>query len=266
MNQGPAAFTDHFANVAAAYAKFRPGYPPALLEFLAGASPDRDLAWDCGTGTGIAAVPLAGHFRAVRATDPSEAQLAQATPMANITYRVLREAASGLPDRSVSLVTVAQAAHWFDLPAFYREVDRVLKPGGILALWCYGLLAIDPEVDRILYRFEHGRVGPYWPDERRHVDAEYRTLPFPYPRIDTPDFAMEATLSRAALLGYLGSWSAVSRFRSATGEDPLINLESELAVLWPETEAKLVRWPLTLLTGRAPGTSPHAREEPGMLR
>ena len=80
-------------------------------------------------------------------------------------------------------MTVAQAAHWFDLDAFYREVDRVLKPGGVVALWCYGIMGIDAGIDRILHRFEHERVGPYWPEERRHVDAEYRTLPFPYPFI-----------------------------------------------------------------------------------
>jgi SAM-dependent methyltransferase len=264
MNDGP-AFVDHFASVAADYARFRPGYPPALFDFLSGMSPDRDLAWDCGTGTGIAAIPLAGRFSAVVATDASEAQLAQAPLHPRVTWRALREGASGLPVCSASLVTVAQAAHWFDLDAFYHEVDRVLKPGGLVALWCYGILSIDAGIDRILHRFEHGRVGPYWPEERRHVDAEYRTLRFPYARIDTPAFAMEATLTRAALLGYLGSWSAVSRYRSSTGEDPLLELETELAPLWPGPEAKLVRWPLTVVAGRA-GPVPHAREQSGILR
>ncbi len=263
MSDGP-AFVDHFASVAADYARFRPGYPLALFDFLADASPDRDLAWDCGTGTGIAAIPLADRFRTVVATDASEAQLAQAPAHPRITWRALREGASGLPDRSASLVTVAQAAHWFDLDAFYREVDRVLKPGGVVALWCYGLLAIDAGIDAILHRFEHGRVGAYWPEERRHVDAEYRTLPFPYARIDAPAFMMDATLTRSALLGYLGSWSAVSRYRSATGSDPLPELESELARLWPASEPRVVRWPLTVVAGRA--AAPHAREQSGILR
>jgi SAM-dependent methyltransferase len=252
----PIAFTDHFASVAADYARFRPGYPSALFDFLAAASPDHDLAWDCGTGTGIAAIPLAARFASVIATDASTAQLAQATPHPRVTYRALREGASGLPDRAASLVTVAQAAHWFDLGAFYREVDRVLKPGGVLALWCYGVLTIEPAIDRILHRFEHEQVGPWWPAERRHVDAEYRTLPFPYPRMEVPIFVMEATLTRAALIGYLGSWSAVSRCRAATGEDPLVSLDAELAPLWGEHDSRRVGWPLTIVAGRA--LPPHA--------
>jgi SAM-dependent methyltransferase len=251
MSDGPVAFTDHFAGVAADYAKFRPRYPPALFDFLAGAAPDNDLAWDCGTGTGIAAIPLAERFGAVVATDASAAQLEQAAAHPRITYRTLREAESGLPAHAASLVTVAQAAHWFDLEAFYREVDRVLKPGGVVALWCYGLMSIDPGIDLVLHHFEHVRVGLFWPAERRHVDAEYRTLPFPWRRIDTPRFAMETTLSRAALIGYLGSWSAVSRCRAATGDDPLTELDAKLAPLWPAAEGKRVRWPLTVVAGRA---------------
>lgn len=250
MSDDAVPFTDHFASVAADYARFRPGYPAALFDFLASAAPDRDVAWDCGTGTGIAAIPLAERFGSVVATDASAAQLAQATPHHGITYRVLREGESGLPGRTASIVTVAQAAHWFDLGAFYREVDRVLKPGGVVALWCYGILAIDAGIDGILQRFEHERVGPYWPEERRHVDAGYRSLPFPYARIDTPAFVMEARLDRAALLGYLGSWSAVSRCRVATGEDPLVELDVELAPLWATSEVRPVRWPLTVVAGR----------------
>ena len=264
-DSGSAAFTDHFASVAGQYARFRPGYPPALFEFLAAHSPGHDLAWDCGTGTGIAAIALAETFRAVVATDASAAQLAQAPPHARITYRVQREGQSGIADGAASLVTVAQAAHWFDLDAFYREVDRVLRPGGLVALWCYGILGIDDRIDAVLHRFEHERVGPYWPAERRHIDADYRTLPFPYPRIEAPAFVMEATLTRAALLGYLGSWSAVSRYRAATGVDPIPEVEAALSPLWPDGKARSVHWPLTVVAGRMP-RRPHAGGQSGILR
>jgi hypothetical protein len=72
-------------------------------------SPGRDLAWDCATGNGQAALALAAHFRHVHATDLSAEQLAQATPHARIDYRQAPAEASGLADRSCDLVTVAQA-------------------------------------------------------------------------------------------------------------------------------------------------------------
>ncbi len=266
MMSSDAAFTDHFASVADQYARFRPGYPFALFDFLADHSPDTGLAWDCGTGTGIAALPLAERFDTVVATDASAAQLAHAPSHPRITYRMAREGHSGLADGAASLVTVAQAAHWFDLDAFYREVDRVLKPGGLLAMWCYGVMSIDEQVDAILARFEHERVGPHWPAERRHVDAGYRTLPFPYERVETPSFAMEAMLTRTALLGYLGSWSAVGRYRATTGLDPIRELEGELLASWPDERSMRVRWPLTVLAGRWRDRSPHAGKQSGILR
>ncbi|MEX2155506.1 MAG: class I SAM-dependent methyltransferase [Gemmatimonadales bacterium] len=82
------SFADHFSGVSAAYAAFRPHYPEALFTFLAQAAPARQAAWDCGTGSGQAALGLARHFARVTATDASDAQIAHATPHARITYRV----------------------------------------------------------------------------------------------------------------------------------------------------------------------------------
>lgn len=109
---------DHFASVAAQYAKSRPSYPPELAAFLASVAPRRRLAWDCGTGSGQAAVLLAAEFEKVVATDESRAQLSHATPHPNVDFRGALERDSGLSDASCDLVTAAQAAHWFDLPAF----------------------------------------------------------------------------------------------------------------------------------------------------
>jgi ubiquinone/menaquinone biosynthesis C-methylase UbiE len=118
-----------------------------------------------------------------------------------------------LADRSVNLVTVAQAAHWFDFDRFYPEVKRVLKPGGVVALWAYGLnLVQDPEVNRLIHEFYAETVGPYWPPERRLVEEAYRTIPFPFEEIVAPTFSMEALWSLDDLLGYFSTWSATNRY------------------------------------------------------
>ncbi|HET6373825.1 MAG TPA: class I SAM-dependent methyltransferase [Candidatus Polarisedimenticolia bacterium] len=248
----PMQFADHFSSRAPDYARFRPSYPPALLAFLRGSTSRHRLAWDCGAGSGQAAVMLAGAFDQVVATDPSAAQLASAHAHPNVTYRLGRESTSGLQDSSVDLVTAAQAAHWFDLPAFYREVDRVIRPGGVVAMWCYDVMTISPEIDRPLRWLYGERLAPYWPDERRLVETGYRTLQFPYAPVAAPALSIEASLDRTALLGYIGTWSAVTRCISMGGGDPVAEFAGMIEEAWPRAEeVRPVRWPLAVLAGRA---------------
>lgn len=246
------AFNDHFSALSRAYADFRPVYPLELTGFLAGIAPGRRLAWDCGTGQGQAAALLGREFERVWATDASERQLAQAIPATHVEFAVATEAASGLPDHSCDLVTAAQAAHWFDLSAFYAEVRRVLRPGGVIAVWCYvGVETDSVLVNDTIHEFQYGRVAPYWPPGRELVDDQYRTLTFPFERIAAPSFEMTALWTRDQLLGYVSSWSAVERCRREEGADPLPELVDDLSEIWPDAdEARDVRWPIHLLAGR----------------
>ena len=130
-----AAYPDHFSALAAAYGQFRPDYPAALFDHLAGLLPAHDLAWDGATGNGQAALPLAARLRHVVASDASAAQLAEAATLSNISLCVASAEQVPLASASVDLVTVAQALHWFRLPAFFSEVRRVPRPTGVLAVW-----------------------------------------------------------------------------------------------------------------------------------
>ena len=247
--------SDHFSGVASAYALRRPRYPDELFAFLAAETAAHDLAWDCAAGSGQATIPLARHFRRVVATDQSVAMLAQAPHHSSVEYRTASANASGLSPRSADLVTVAQALHWIDPEPFYAEVDRVLRPGGLLAVWTYGNQRLDDSaLDLPLQRFYHEVVGPFWPPERRHVEAGYRTLSFPYPELRPPDFQMEQQWTLDQLLGYIATWSATQRFREAKGYDPVAELTRELQQIWgkPATSRRIV-WPLSMRVGRRPG-------------
>lgn len=250
-----AAFTDHFAKVATTYASHRPTYPKELFAWLAKNTPEQKLVWDCATGTGQAAVALADHFAQVWATDASASQIAAATPCPTITYHTAPADNSGLADRSVDLVTVAQALHWFDLASFYTEVRRVLKPGGLLAVWTYGVFRTEgdasDQVQKLLDGFYYKTVGPCWPPERRHVENGYADLMFPFPEISPPACAMAVDWTLADLAGYLRSWSATSRYIELHGRDPVSSLvEQQLAPLWG-TERRRVVWPLSIKAGLA---------------
>jgi SAM-dependent methyltransferase len=244
-------FKDHFSSHSTGYAAHRPTYPEALFEHLAGLCGSHDLALDCATGNGQAARGLAAHFAQVIATDASAGQIAAAQPCARVEFRVAAAERSGLPDRSVDLLTAAQAAHWFDLPAFHAEARRVLKPGGVIALWCYERLSIEPGIDAAIEAFYNGAIGPYWPPERGYVERGYRDLDFPYAEMPAPPLTMTADWNLDQLMGYFGTWSAVKRYREACGDDPLPALREALAAdwVWPDAP-KPIKWPLSLRLGR----------------
>jgi SAM-dependent methyltransferase len=252
---------NHFGRHAPDYRRFRPSYPPALFDFLAATSAARELAWDAATGNGQAALGLAAHFSRVVATDASPEQVAEAKPHPKVSYRVCRSEESGLDRASVDVVTVAQALHWFDLERFYDEVRRVVRPDGIVALWCYTMSEITPEIDRRIGRFYSGVVGPYWPGERKHIESRYETLPFPFAEIAAPRFAIDEAWDLGRLLGYIDTWSAVQRFRRARGVDPLEELAAELADEWgPPERIRPVRFPLYLRCGRVTSSSAPPRQ------
>lgn len=245
------SFKDHFSGHAGDYAKYRPAYPDALFAYLASIVPVRELAWDCGTGNGQAAVGLAKHFARVVATDPSRQQITNAILHARVQYGVASDVAVDLPAGSVDLVTAAQAAHWFDLPAFYGEVARVLKPHGAIAIWCYGLSAVCHDVDRLVAHYYRDVVGPYWPPERRYIDECYATLAFPFAEELVRDLQMEQRWNLQDFVSYLHTWSATKAFQRAQGHDPLAALAPQLAEAWgAPADVRTVRWPIHLRIGR----------------
>jgi SAM-dependent methyltransferase len=246
------SFTDHFGAVAGAYAHFRPTYPPPLFDWLAAAAPARQRAWDCATGTGQAAIGLAAHFAEVVATDASAAQLAAASPHPRVIYRLAAAESSGLEADSLDLVTVAQAVHWFDRPRFFAEVERVLRPGGVLAVWSYGIPRLEGVgPDALLQHFYADIVGPYWPPEKALVENGYHDLVLPFEILATPSFAMDVVWGLEQVLGYCSSWSASARYRAALGSDPIDRLRPGLAAAWGEEESpRRLHWPLTIKASR----------------
>lgn len=251
------SFSDHFSRVSTGYSEYRPGYPNRLYELLAQfvreTGDTNPRVWDCAAGTGQASVGLGNEFLDVFATDASASQIKQAEKHAHVHYAVATAEHCPLPDQSVSLVTVAQALHWFKVEHFYREVKRVLRPNGIVAVWCYGLLLVDGNraAEQAVEHFCDVTVGPWWPPERKHIDAGYSDLPFPFQRITAPPVDMTASWTRAQMLGYLRTWSAVSRKRDAdNGVDPVSTFEPILKEAWGDNEALTIRWPLSLYIGQ----------------
>ena len=242
-------FKDHFSKQAADYATFRPSYPQELFNYLGTSTPSRQLAWDCATGNGQAAVGLATVFDRVIATDASKKQIANAQPHERVEYRVAPAENSGIQSGAIDLIMVAQALHWFDLDRFYAEARRVMKPHSVLAASAYNLLHIERAIDDIVNRYYYQVVGSFWPPERELVE-QFGDLPFPFDEIDPPKFEMTASWDLDHLLGYLRTWSSTQRFIAAKGSDPIEQIKDDLRDAWGDPQRiRNVIWPLVLRVG-----------------
>jgi SAM-dependent methyltransferase len=244
-------FKDHFSERAAGYAAYRPHYPPSIAAWLAEESPARELAWDVACGSGQLSVLLGAHFEKVIATDASAAQIAQAERHPHVEYRVERAEQTSLADRSVDLITVAQAAHWLDLAAFYGNARRAARPGALIALIAYERTQISPEVDAVVEAFYSGDLAGWWSPERSHIETGYRDLDFPFVRVEAPRFDMRASWDADQLIGYVKTWSAVRAMESAKGSSATERFITALRAVWGDGQRE-IRWPTVVLAGRMP--------------
>lgn len=241
---------DNFSGQANDYVKFRPVYPKALYDFLLPLVKKKQIAWDCGTGNGQVAQELAKHFHTVHATDISEKQIANAAHVKNIFYKVEPAEQTQFPDKTFDLITVAQAIHWFDFNTFYNEVKRVIKPEGILAVIGYGLGTIDQGTDNIIQHFYNEITGPYWDKERKYIDENYQTIPFPFEEIPAPQFFITVEWNFEQLFGFLNTWSAVQHYIKANNKNPLDLIYDELKNTWKDDQVKVIQFPVLLRVGK----------------
>lgn len=237
------------------YARHRPAYPDALADALGELAPARHLAWDAGCGSGQLSTLLGDRFERVVASDASGEQVAWARRHPRVEYRVAPVGDTGLADASVDLAVAAQAAHWFDLDAWFGEIARVARPEAAVAMVTYGDVEVDGAPGEIVHRFNRETLAPWWPPERRHVVEGYASLPFPFAEVALRVAPMTASWDAEALLGYVGTWSAVRAMERARGREPFERLAEEIRKAWGPGR-RGVRWPLTVRAGRVRARRP----------
>jgi ubiquinone/menaquinone biosynthesis C-methylase UbiE len=241
---------DNFSAQAKLYASFRPHYPQAVYDFIFQQVKQFDAALDCATGNGQAAEVLATKFKQVYATDISEEQLAHAPALPNVTYKAEAAEQTSFAAGSFNLVTVAQAIHWFNFEQFCTEVKRLLKPDGIIAVIGYGLIRINAAMDKWVDNYYRNIVGPFWDKERRYIDEEYKTIPFPFNEMPAPQLFIEYTWNKEQFIGYLHTWSAFQHYVKHHNASPLTDeLLAALNTAWGDKETLDIRFPLFLRVG-----------------
>jgi len=226
------------------YAQSRPKYPSDFYEYLITLVNHQDILWDCACGNGQVSIDLVDVFEKIFATDINENQIKNAFKHPRINYSVTPSEKTSFSNNYFDLICVAQALHWFDLDAFFKEVDRVLKPNGILAIFGYGFVKINNEVDKIINEVLHSEIDKYWSDGNRLIISGFKGINFPFKKIDTPYFNMNQKWKLSDLISYLDTWSAVKRYNEKNNSDIVEMLRIHLEPFWKSNDYKTAKMDL----------------------
>jgi SAM-dependent methyltransferase len=235
------SFQPRFGRAADAYQAFRPDYPSELFERIFAAVPlgRRNRAMDLGAGTGKATRVLLEYFQEVIAVEPDPLMAEKILETASrARVRIAKAEECEQEPGSVDLVNIATALHWMDVPAVMDNVERWLRPGGVLAVYGGGLPE-TPEPVRDIVRSElHDHWNPFRDDRLRRKE-----FPQSIVRAAKALRIIEDTQIPYVLLAssreFTGFWSSTS-YGSAyarTLADPesyWCDLEERFRRAWPE--------------------------------
>ncbi|KAI8562413.1 hypothetical protein RHMOL_Rhmol03G0035500 [Rhododendron molle] len=262
---------DLFLRQAKNYAESRPSYPEELFEFIASKTPNHDLVWDAGTGSGQAAKSVSLSLDLC--TDTSQEQLDYAPKLPNVRYQCtppiipMSELESSVaPPGTVDLVTIATALHWFDLPTFYQQVKQVLKkPHGVIAAWTYTVPEANDNITLVNEKFDAvfrqfcADLQPYFNPAVKVVEDKYKGIDFPFEPVGYGanhtgpfEFTTERVMDLEGFLLFIKSWSAYQTAKEKGVELLRDDVVESFKKAWSADggDRKVVKSPIYLRIGK----------------
>ncbi|EFX88106.1 hypothetical protein DAPPUDRAFT_221336 [Daphnia pulex] len=214
------------------YARSRPNAPSQLADKIVTFLKEKyqgelELCLDVGCGNGQCSGLFSTSFRKVLATDISPSQIEVAKTLnypTNVDFQVSPAEISPAENESAQVVVACVAAHWFDLPAFLKEADRVLCQNGVVALASYFLpIAVHPtksdQLNDAIRHFYFESLGPYWGSGVRHLENEYGNFTIPYAETVRDEvWTDDEPYTLAKVAADLESWSGFQNLCRDKGE------------------------------------------------
>jgi len=232
------SFVDQFSGHSSGYAKYRPGYPKEIydriLEFGGVDFSQKGVAVDVGCGSGQATKELLKYFPKIFGVEPSSEQLSQAEKIDGIEYICSRAEKTPLPDQIADIVTSASAVHWFQLDEFWNEVDRLLRPGGVVAVWSYKnyVFTKNEEANKFYEKFLE-RIVKFWAPQLNRLQEGYKDIIPPFPRTERHKILKTVEISLSQYIGLLNTSSGYQNFIQSHPEEKLLEkLEEDLKIVY----------------------------------
>lgn len=231
------------------YAQLRLAYHSSVYESIiaqhTATGGKLDSLLDIGCGPGLATRDLAVCFSHATGIDPSEGMIgvAQSVDMKTSTSEPVRfklataEEMAGIDDNSIDMITAANAAHWFNMPAFWKRAAQVLKPGGSVAMWTSGELVAHsdtPNADKIneaFKRWQKDYLEAHYETGNFLVRDTYKTLPMPWDASPPVEAFDRASLFRQ-------EWALDEQFHSGTENTFSLDMFEKMFA----TSSPVTRW------------------------
>ena len=173
-----------------------------------------------------------------------------------VRYLTERAERCSLPDASVDLVSAAACVHWLDRPEFYRQVRRVVRSGGAIALYSYGIAPNDDALGKVMDHLVRNVLRPAksWPEPIDHILTEYRQIDFPFDEFTFQAPPATSTGNLEDLIALMETWSIVALYKEASGHDPIAEVCDDLTAAWrqkgPIDRPRTLEWPISCRIGR----------------
>jgi len=231
------------------YAQLRLAYHPSVYESVIAQHKSNggklDNLLDVGCGPGLATRDLAAYFNHGVGIDPGESMIEVAQSMdiktatsEPVTFKLTSaEEMAGIEDNSIDVITAANAAHWFDMPAFWRRAAQVLRPGGSVALWTSGEMVAHSDtpnfvkINEAFKKWQKDYLEAHYGTGNFLVRDQYKSLVMPWDAIPQTEPFDPASLFRK-------EWALDESFHN--GQDGTFSLDMFEKMF--ATSSPVTRW------------------------